>query len=79
MNRVSLNAQDRARIREAVARHCPEMSPIVDSLGVKPLSVGEREKIRGALAEEFSRSFVSGDPTDEDLRLESLIDRLGHL
>lgn len=68
-------------LRDIVRRRRPELLPLLDTLGVVPLSQEQREELRGAIADDFSRDFPAGDPDSHarDLLLEDLIDKLGHL
>ena len=68
-------------LKAVVLKHRPDLLPIVDSLGNNPLSFNLREELREAIADEFCESGLneSDEPNEFGLRLEELIDLLGHL
>jgi len=77
-----LSANMTALLRNVVERHGPDLVPLIDILGVRPLSKDDREALRGAVASELT--ITSGaldgayEPTPFGLELEALIDALGH-
>ena len=68
-------------LREAVAKHNPELLPLVGQLGVTPLTCEQREALRGAVSTEFCITGLREDdePNQRGLDLEEVIDVLGHL
>jgi hypothetical protein len=65
-------------IRQAVSKHAPSLLPIVDILGVTPLTSEQREGLRGALASEMVETGLNKDsePNERGLLLDGLITRL---
>lgn len=76
-----LSVEDVALLREAVARQQPDLLVLLDSLGRVPLTPEEQTGLRVAVTEELCATGLAGDdaPNERGLRLERLIDRLGHL
>lgn len=68
-------------LRRAVARHNPSLGELLPQLGKSPLSVEQRENLRGVLADELSANGLREDdePNEYGLRIEAAIDYLGEL
>ena len=68
-------------IKEILSKHHPSLLPIMDSIGIVPISDEQREELRGAIADELLETALSKDdePNKRGLLLEHLIDLLGHL
>ena len=66
------------QLRDIVAKHEPELSPLVDKLPNALLTAEEREALRGAIADELIVAGLDSDsePNKYGFILESLIDRL---
>jgi hypothetical protein len=79
---MPLSADMTALLRNVLERHNPDLIPLIDILGVRPLIKNDREALRGAVASELT--ITSGgldndyEPTPFGLQLEELIDALGH-
>jgi hypothetical protein len=77
-----LSADMASLLRNILERRDPELLPLVDVLGVRPLTKDDREALRGAVASELTVSSGGFDsnyePTPFGLQLEQLIDVLGH-
>ena len=50
-----MNDFDRAWLRQIVRIRCPEAVPLLAKLGIEPLADDERERLRGAVADEGAR------------------------
>lgn len=76
-----LNDIERGYLRAIVARHDPALMSLVEKIEVARLSDDEREALREAIADEFTRVGLQadGEPNTKGLELESLIDKLGHV
>ncbi len=68
-----------ALLQNVLERHGPDLIPLIDILGAYPLTMDDREVLRGAVADELiSNGLDSKDePTPFGLQLEELIDALG--
>ena len=66
------------QLRDIVARHEPELSPLVDKLPNAILTAEEREALRGTVAVELVDAGLDSDsePNKYGFFLESLIERL---
>lgn len=75
-----LSADMMALLRRSVERHLPDLLPLVDRVGVSPLSEADREALRSAVLSEFLGDGLDSDdePTSYGLQLERLIDALAH-
>jgi hypothetical protein len=64
---------------ELVGKHRPELLPLVKLIGLKPLSMEQREDLRSVVATELTESGldINDEPTKRGLLLEELIDWLG--
>lgn len=64
-----------------MAQRSPWLLPLVKSLGKTPLTTEQREALRGVVSDEFVGAGLGADdePTEYGLRLEHLLDLLGHL
>ena len=67
-------------LRGTVANHAPDLLPLAESVGEAPLGETDREALRSAVLAEFlSAGRDSNDEaTSYGLKLEKLIDALGH-
>ena len=67
------------RFRDIVAR-TPLYEACLGKLGLEPLSAGEKEALRNAVADELAGSCYRGTPESDKIgtELDDLIDRLGH-
>jgi hypothetical protein len=70
-------------LSQAVARHRPELLPLVGELvaGERRLSASEGNALREAVGQELTGSGFTADwtATDRGWALENLIDKLGHV
>jgi hypothetical protein len=68
-------------LREVVTKRKPDLLAFVGSIGVTPLTNDQRQSLREALAAELRHSGLgeNDEPNRLGLRLESLIDYLGHV
>jgi hypothetical protein len=68
-------------LRRAVNRHRPDLDELLPQLGKTPLSVEQRESLRGVLADELCANGLREDdePNEYGLRIEAAIDHLGEL
>jgi hypothetical protein len=78
MRQRRIAPDDLQQLRDIVARHEPELSPLVDKLPSTLLTAEEREALRGAVTDEFMVAGLDSDsePNKYGFFLESLIDRL---
>jgi len=76
-----LSVVELRRLRDIVDRRNPRLRPLLSKLGATPLSIDEREALRGAIADEMAGSGYLGTPESDRIgnELDDLIDRLGHL
>jgi hypothetical protein len=78
---MPLSADMTALLLSVLKRHGPDLIPLIEILGVRPLTKDDREALRGAVASELT--ITSGgldnayEPTPFGLQLEDLIDALG--
>jgi len=68
-------------LREIVELRDPSLLPLVDSLPGRGLDEGQREILRGILADELSETGLDPDdsPNERGYVIEDLIDWLGHV
>ncbi len=78
MEYVRLNAKEEQLLREAILKHGPELLPLLDLIGVQPLSAELRERLRDPVATAPVDEGFDEDGTINSLGvdLEDLIDRL---
>ena len=75
-----ISPADRQLLRGTIARRRPDCLPFVDRVGIDPLQESAREEIREAIVAELSATGLDehDEPNRRGLRLEYLIDVLGH-
>lgn len=73
--------RERQLLYEVIAKQAPHLLPLLGILGRALLNVEQREELRGAIATELSETGLNEDyePNAYGLRLETLIDSLGHV
>jgi hypothetical protein len=78
--RDSLTPQEARLLREVVTTRAPALMPLLQRLGIIPLTGEQRESLRSVIAEELTASGLRADsePNSKGLDLERLIDLLGH-
>jgi hypothetical protein len=66
-------------LRTILSKRAPDLLPVVDSLGVVPLTNERREELRRAIADELCENELREDhePTPRGVQLDDLIGRLG--
>lgn len=76
---TTLTQDEQELLRHAVIERNSELLPLLGELGHRPLTRGEREALRGALAEELTAAGLGAEdePTNYGRRLDDLIGRLG--
>lgn len=77
---TTLTQDEQELLHRAVTAHNPQLLYVLSEIGQRPLTIDEREELRGALAEELTAAGlnVEDEPTPYGLELEHLIDVLGH-
>jgi hypothetical protein len=75
-----LDHDERNLLRAVVSKHRPALLPLLDRVGLVPLTDDEREDLRGAVACELVETGITAnaEPNEMGLLLERLIDLLGH-
>jgi hypothetical protein len=78
---IPLKREEINLLKDIVSRNNPSLMWIVDSIGKSPLSVDQREELRGVIATDIIQTGLREDyePDERGLLLENLIDRLGHV
>jgi len=78
---IALSLKESKLLKEILVKNAPSLLPVLDSVGLIPLTGEQREEIREAIADELLKTGLSenDEPNERGLLLESLIDRLGHL
>ena len=76
--KAPLNAKEEHLLREVILKHRPQLLPLLDLIGVQPLTAEQRERLRDPVATELVDQGFYGDGTINSLGadLENLIDRL---
>lgn len=79
MNILKLN--EATLLKEIVLKRQASLMPILDSIGIIPLTDEQREDLRETIADELLETGLDkkDEPNERGLLLETLIDRLGHL
>jgi hypothetical protein len=75
-----ISSEEMELLRECVSRHRPELLSLLGKLGRIGLTFDEREGLREAVSDEFAATGLEPDyePNKRGLKLEDLIDILGH-
>lgn len=67
-----------ALLRDVIARRRPELLPLVERIGVTPLSEPDRSALRRAIVDELCEHLLPGARADRhDLELSDLLLHLG--
>lgn len=76
-----LRAAEAQLLHQVIAKWQPQAMQLLNVVGVVPLTVEQREMLRGVISLEFAEAGVGEDdePNSYGLRLENLIDVLGYL
>lgn len=81
MIKSQFNAQMKKLLHEIILKHNSSLLPLIDILGVKALTMEQREELREIVAAELCETGLNknDEPTLRGTELEKLIDDLGHL
>lgn len=76
-----LRPEDLALLRSTIQKQQPELLPLLDLLGVQPLTEDQREALREALADELVETGLRDDsePNARGRHLDDIIGRLRRL
>lgn len=76
-----LTNAENSLLREAIINRNESLIYLLDTLGIKPLTIEQRQDLRGAIADELVFAGLNEDdePNERGMALESLIDKLSHL
>ena len=76
-----LRPEDLVLLRSTIQERRPELLPLLDLLGVQPLTDDQREDLRDGLLDEFLETGIrdDGEPDARGRHLDDIIGKLGRL
>lgn len=81
MNKKTINFEEMNMLKEVLTKHRPSLLPLINSIGIIPLTDDQKEEIRGALADELIETGLDeyDEPNERGQLFEHLIDSIGNL